>query len=70
MLRKNYNILDAEINDKKSKFDKIFIENHIKNLMIYSQIFLQISKNFSIDNILWPIGLNLILTNLEIHRSF
>ena len=26
-------ILDAEINDKKSKYDKIFIENHIKNLI-------------------------------------
>ena len=26
-------ILDAEINDKKIKYDKIFIENHIKKLI-------------------------------------
>ena len=26
-------ILDAEINDKKPKYDKIYIENHIKKLI-------------------------------------
>ena len=36
-LKKCYNeiisILDSEINDKKTKYDKIFIENHIKKLI-------------------------------------
>ena len=31
--KKLSNILDAELNNKKSNYDKIFIENHIKKLI-------------------------------------